>query len=77
MEQAISNGGICDYYEVVFAEMISDGSLSLECVVFDADQWYEVDTLDDLRGAERIFSLPDTPSLLDLPLPFDIVASRA
>jgi hypothetical protein len=38
----------------VFAEMVDDGSLSLECVLFDPDQWYEVDTLEDLPGAERI-----------------------
>jgi hypothetical protein len=43
-----------EYYEVVFAEMVDDGSLSLECVLFDPDQWYEVDTLEDLPGAERI-----------------------
>jgi hypothetical protein len=43
-----------EYYEVVFAEMVGDGSLSLECVLFDPDQWYEVDTLEDLPGAERI-----------------------
>ncbi len=43
-----------EYYEVVFAEMVADGSLSLECVLFDPDQWYEVDTLEDLPGAEEI-----------------------
>jgi hypothetical protein len=43
-----------EYYEVVFAEMVDDGSLSFECVLFDPDQWYEVDTLEDLPGAERI-----------------------
>jgi hypothetical protein len=39
---------------VVFAEMVDDGSLSFECVLFDSDRWYEVDTLEDLPGAERI-----------------------
>jgi hypothetical protein len=43
-----------EYYEVVFAEMVGDGSLSFECVLFDSDQWYEVDTLEDLPGAERV-----------------------
>jgi choline kinase len=54
LEQAIADGRVNDYYEVVFAEMVDNGSLSLECVLFDPDQWYEVDTLKDLPGAERI-----------------------
>jgi NDP-sugar pyrophosphorylase family protein len=54
LEQAIADGRVNEYYEAVFAEMVDDGSLSLECVLFDPDQWYEVDTLEDLPGAERI-----------------------
>jgi hypothetical protein len=54
LERVIADGRVNEYYEVVFAEMVADGSLSLECVLFDSDQWYEVDTLADLRGAERI-----------------------
>ncbi|MDO9557869.1 MAG: phosphocholine cytidylyltransferase family protein [Coriobacteriia bacterium] len=44
-----------DYYESVFAEMIADGSLTLEPVLFDADSWYEIDTLEDLAAAEVMF----------------------
>ncbi len=44
-----------DYYESVFAEMIADGSLALSPVLFDADNWYEIDTLEDLAAAELIF----------------------
>jgi choline kinase len=54
LEQAIADGRVNEYYEVVFAEMVGDGSLSFECVLFDSDQWYEVDTLEDLPGAERV-----------------------
>jgi len=54
LEQAIADGRVNEYYEAVFAEMVGDGSLSFECVLFDPDQWYEVDTLEDLPGAERI-----------------------
>jgi choline kinase len=54
LEQVIADGRVNEYYEVVFAEMVDDGSLSFECVLFDPDQWYEVDTLEDLPGAERI-----------------------
>jgi len=39
---------------VVFKQMIEDGNLSLDCVFFDKNRWYEVDTLDDLRNAERM-----------------------
>lgn len=44
-----------DYYESVFAEMIADGSLSLSPVLFEANSWYEVDTLEDLAAAELLF----------------------
>ncbi len=44
-----------DYYESVFAEMTADGSLTLEPVLFDADSWYEIDTVADLAAAEVIF----------------------
>jgi hypothetical protein len=54
LERVIANGGMNEYYEVVFAEMIYDGSLSLDCVLFDADRWYEVDRLEDVVGAERM-----------------------
>lgn len=43
------------YYESVFAEMIAEGDLSFEAVFFDDQRWYEVDTLEDLREAERLF----------------------
>jgi choline kinase len=54
LEQAIVDGRVNEYYEVVFAEMVADGSLSFECVLFDSDQWYEVDKIEDLPGAVRI-----------------------
>ncbi len=54
LEQAIADGRVNEYYEAVFAEMVGDGSLSFECVLFDPDRWYEVDTLEDIPGAERI-----------------------
>ena len=54
LERAIADGRVNEYYEVVFAEMVADRSLSFECVLFGADQWYEVDQLEDLHGAERI-----------------------
>ncbi len=54
----VVSGRVSDYYESVFAEMVADGSLHLEPVFFDPDSWYEVDTVDDLHRAERLFGRP-------------------
>jgi len=55
LDYYISAGRVNAYYESVFAEMIADGSLDLECVFFDKAFWYEIDTLHDLREGARIF----------------------
>ena len=55
LDQRISAGKVHDYYEVVFAEMVADGSLILQSVPFDDGRWCEIDTLEDLRTAEHIF----------------------
>ena len=44
-----------EYYESVFADMVSDGSLALAPVFFDPGRWYEIDTLADLNEAQMIF----------------------
>ena len=56
LDKRISDGKVNDYYETVFAEMIADGSLSFEIVSFDGKPWYEIDTIDDLAKAEKLFS---------------------
>ena len=55
LERHISAGRVGGYYETVFAEMVADGDLSFEAVFFDNRRWYEIDTLEDLCEAERIF----------------------
>ena len=55
LEQHISNNKVDGYYETVFAELVAEGSLHFTPVLFGTNQWYEVDTLDDLHKAERIF----------------------
>jgi len=68
LEQAIAEGRVNDYYEAIFAEMVADGSLSFECVLFDSNRWYEVDRLEDVQGAERIARRSiSVPSRLSLP----------
>ena len=54
----VSEGRLSEYYEAVFADMVADGSLALDAVFFDADQWYEIDTLENLEEAEKLFGRP-------------------
>jgi NDP-sugar pyrophosphorylase family protein len=56
------------HYETVFAEMIADGSLSFEVVSFDGKPWYEIDTIDDLAKAEKLFSSNNHRTRSTLPL---------
>ncbi len=72
LDKRISDGKVNDYYETVFAEMIADGSLSFKIVSFDGKPWYEIDTIEDLAKAEKLFSSDNytttktvTPSQLD------------
>ncbi len=68
LKQAVDEGRVNVYYEVIFAEMVADGSLSLECVLFDSNRWYEVDRLEDVGGAERMIRRAvSVPSRLSLP----------
>ena len=60
LELHISSGKVKEYYEVVFKEMIADGSLSMDGVFFDPERWYEIDTPADLANAERILEETDT-----------------
>lgn len=56
LDRHISDGRVNSYYEAVFAEMVADGSLSLQTVSFDSKPWYEIDTIADLAKAEKLFS---------------------
>ncbi|MBN4070851.1 phosphocholine cytidylyltransferase family protein [Olleya sp. AH-315-F22] len=53
LDSWILKGKVNDYYEAVFSEMIADGSLNFECVYFDSDFWYEIDTMEDLNECEK------------------------
>jgi choline kinase len=57
LDRHISDGKVHNYYESVFAEMISDGTLSFDSISFDSKPWYEIDTIEDLAKAEQL--LPD------------------
>lgn len=55
LTEHVEAGNVNEYYETVFAEMVADGSLNMEAVDFDSKYWYEIDTLEDLNEAEKIF----------------------
>jgi choline kinase len=55
LNQFILTGNVSCYYETVFAEMVADKSLSFESVSFDHKPWYEIDTINDLAEAEKLF----------------------
>jgi len=57
LDAHISAGRVNDFYEIVFAEMVADGSLSFQTVSFDDNPWYEIDTVEDLIEAEIMFSI--------------------
>jgi choline kinase len=56
LNQHLEANNVNSYYEAVFGEMIADDNLSLKAVDFDNKYWYEVDTLEDLEVAEKLFS---------------------
>ncbi|MEH6910070.1 MAG: phosphocholine cytidylyltransferase family protein [Oceanicoccus sp.] len=54
----ISGERLGEYYEVVFADMIADGSLNFDAVFFNENRWFEIDRLEDLNAAELMFPAP-------------------
>ena len=56
LDAYVSSGRVNDYYEAVFHDMTVDGVFSAVAVSFDHGNWYEIDTLEDLRAAERLFT---------------------
>jgi len=52
----VSERRLGEYYEAVFAEMVADSTLSFNTVLFEADQWYEIDTEEDLLAAEILLA---------------------
>ncbi len=57
LDQYVSAGRVREYYESVFAELVAEHSLSFQATFFDNACWYEIDTLEDLREANRRFPI--------------------
>jgi choline kinase len=62
LDYHISNNMVNGYYETVFADMVKEDCLFFTPVFFDANSWYEIDTITDLRAAELICNRHDQPS---------------
>jgi len=61
LDHQISNNMVNGYYETVFADMVEDDCLSFTPVFFDANSWYEIDTITDLRAAELVCNSHNHP----------------
>jgi choline kinase len=55
LNQYVLAGRVNDYYETVFRQMVTEKSLSFQAVFFDHKPWYEIDTIEDLASAEKLF----------------------
>lgn len=58
LDRYVADKRLGGYYEAVFADMVSNGTLAFDAVFFDKNQWYEIDTVADLHQAERLFPCP-------------------
>ncbi|WP_166384615.1 phosphocholine cytidylyltransferase family protein [Polaribacter sp. 11A2H] len=55
LNQYIEEGSVNSYYETVFSDLVDEQKLQLEAVSFDKKPWYEVDNIEDLAEAEKLF----------------------
>jgi choline kinase len=62
LDHYISENMVNGYYETVFADMVNEGCLSFTPVFFNARLWYEIDTIADLRAAEKVCDLYHHPA---------------
>ena len=56
LNQYVLAGKVNNYYESIFGRMVAERCLSFQAVFFDSKPWYEIDTIEDLASAERMFS---------------------
>lgn len=67
LDHHISNDMVNGYYETVFADLVREDCLFFTPVFFESNSWYEIDTITDLRAAERVCHCHD----LSLSVPID------
>lgn len=56
MEEFLENGRTNQYYEAAFAKLIEAGQMSMAVMNTRGHKWAEIDTLEDLREAEKMFA---------------------
>jgi len=56
LDRHVAAGHACSFHDIVFNEMIADGSMVLSAVIFPAERWYEIDAPADRDAAELVFS---------------------
>ena len=59
LDRFVANGLTGVYYEAVFSELISSSRLRLGISLVGNRRWAEIDTIGDMREAEKIFSHSD------------------
>jgi NDP-sugar pyrophosphorylase family protein len=55
MEEFIAEGRTDQYYEAAFAKLIQSGRMNMTVMMTGKNRWAEIDTLEDLRYAEKMF----------------------
>lgn len=56
LDHYISAKNLNSYYEAALSDLIADKTLSFEAVIFKQDRWYEIDTMEDLEAADKLFN---------------------
>ena len=64
MNQFILEGNVNCYYETVFFKMVDDKKIFFEAVSFDEKPWYEIDTINDLAEAEKLFPIAASKEII-------------
>jgi hypothetical protein len=56
LDRHVAAGHTGCFHDIVFDEMIADGSMAPAAVIFPTERWYEIDTPADRDAAELVFS---------------------
>ena len=55
VNKLVESGSYQSYYEQAFATLIENNSFPIKVIIFDNDAWYEIDTIEDLEEAKKLF----------------------
>ena len=55
LEEYINNSKVNEYYESVFEELTTNKKMKFDALIVEKEQWYEIDTNEDLKEAQKIF----------------------